>query len=197
MGCCFLCAISGSMSLSQSQEVKMWKNIDNLEMMKQSSQPPSTAQSLEGIDNTVTMYREGSSHSPRPNSSNRPLGILRTLPLQTDLDKYVHYLSASKKRSSLFTNSFHRYVQGMEGRPGGPISRPYQSSTGVMDRQKSIYGDDAMNKARSGGNTVNNLVGQQKRINANQEKLKTQLKDNIIRSGSAHTSVYSRKSSAV
>lgn len=137
-----------------------------------------------------------------PENSDRikDMQVLRTLPLESDLDKYLFYLHATKKRSSLFTNSFNRYVPGVPPRKGGPISRPYQSQqqAPVMDKQRSRFGEETLTAAKLatlGSGSYQDIENQRARVNSSHRKLKVQLSDNIIRRGSGSRSHVSATSS--
>ena len=128
-------------------------------------------------------------------------GILRSLPLESELNKYLHYLNSDKKRSGTFTKSQNRYVPGVKFRPGGAINRPYVSpsptlppnikSSAVPNVTFDSFSEGAAENYNGGLSARESLKGS--RGNSGKTSIKMQLRESVLRqsqlSVSASTSV--------
>lgn len=106
----------------------------------------------EGIDRSPSVYsfkskmgvsRKSSSsilpeiRSAKLKVNDKSSHVLRSLPLESELEQYLKYLSTSKSKHQNFTNN-----QSRRAISRGPIDRPLFSQPTVFQQQKKRFGDD-------------------------------------------------------
>ncbi|CAD5118282.1 unnamed protein product [Dimorphilus gyrociliatus] len=135
----------------------------------------------EGIDRSPSVYsfkskmavsRKSSSsilpeiRSNKLKTNDRASHALRSLPLESELEQYLKFLSSSKSKQQKFTNNLHRRAVSR-----GPLDRPLLPRPSVFQQQKKRFGDELLKEKT----TNETLTNQQRRTYTMKDSLKRML----------------------
>lgn len=104
--------------------------------------------------------------SSKLKSNDKSSHVLRSLPLESELEQYLKYLSSSKSKHQNFPNNQTRRAASR-----GPIDRPLFSQPTVFQQQKKRFGSDVPREKLSN----ETLRNQQLRIYKMKDNLKGML----------------------